>query len=373
MNSFDWLALAQEAMGMRDANLTPSLAGVPSFQQPRVQESRSFNGSSSALNNGSLNGAANSTGSITIAPVTITDFAAESMASGIAPTPAEKGETLRPDAGKADEFVDFYKLLHEQPDATTISLRSRINEMYAEAQANRDHRSPIKRREYTLFLQWLPACRTILLHEAKRSRYDAYAALYAASRGNDPELPPFRAFLDELLGDLDLGLGEGESLLGLKQAAERGTTTAALVEEPTVPAFVARRQAAEADEAAAARKAARALASSPTPEGVALAQKLKREQPTEASEEIERRVGGPSRTREAERRKKPVVVVHPEVQRERAYVMSSGAGGVVALALLVLLRAIGLAMVPSAAAAILAGVCLWLVLRAAMLAGVRDV
>ena len=67
-------------------------------------------------------------------------------------------------------------MLNQPADAPTIQLRSRINEMYAEAQANRDHRNPERRRQYATLLYWIPQARNVLLHEGKRARkYDAYA------------------------------------------------------------------------------------------------------------------------------------------------------------------------------------------------------
>ncbi len=113
-----------------------------------------------------------------------------------------------------DGFVDFYAMLNQPADAPTIQLRSRINEMYAEAQANRDHRNSNRRRQYATLLHWIPQARSVLLHEGKRAKYDAYS-IQARKGTTDVE---FRAYLDELIGEID-NLSEGESILGVREIA----------------------------------------------------------------------------------------------------------------------------------------------------------
>jgi len=88
---------------------------------------------------------------------------------------AETSSSRIVDAMKPDGFVDYYQLIDAAPDATTTRLRGQINDLYTEAQANRDHRNLNKRREYQLLLELLPQARTILLDDDSRARYDAYA------------------------------------------------------------------------------------------------------------------------------------------------------------------------------------------------------
>lgn len=79
------------------------------------------------------------------------------------------------DAVKPDGFVDYYQLLGVSSNTDSEQLQTRINELYSEAQANRNHRQMEKRREYETLLEMLPQARNILLDDDKRSRYDAYA------------------------------------------------------------------------------------------------------------------------------------------------------------------------------------------------------
>lgn len=87
---------------------------------------------------------------------------------------AETSSSRIVDSMKPNGFVDYYQLLDVAPDATTTRLRGQINDLYTEAQANRDHRNLNKRREYQLLLELLPQAREILLDENRRARYDAY-------------------------------------------------------------------------------------------------------------------------------------------------------------------------------------------------------
>lgn len=77
-------------------------------------------------------------------------------------------------AVKDDGFIDFYEMLEVEPDATLTRIRTTINALYNEAQANRDHRNLNRRREYQTLLQVLPQAREFLLEEKKRARYDAF-------------------------------------------------------------------------------------------------------------------------------------------------------------------------------------------------------
>lgn len=88
----------------------------------------------------------------------------------------------------ADEFVDFYEALGLSPDADRKVVRSRINEIYTEAQRNLDHRvfaTRIKHQE--MFEVILPRARYILLDDARRDEYDT---LVRAFRGVAPIAPP---------------------------------------------------------------------------------------------------------------------------------------------------------------------------------------
>ena len=77
-------------------------------------------------------------------------------------------------AVKANGFVDYYELIHQEPDATITSLRSAINDLYNEAQANRDHRNLNKRRSYQELLDLLPQAREFLLEDDIRHQYNIY-------------------------------------------------------------------------------------------------------------------------------------------------------------------------------------------------------
>ncbi len=77
-------------------------------------------------------------------------------------------------AVKADGFVDYYELIQQQPEATITSLRSAINDLHNEAQANRDHRNLNKRRSYQELLNLLPQAREFLLQDDIRHKYDIY-------------------------------------------------------------------------------------------------------------------------------------------------------------------------------------------------------
>ena len=118
------------------------------------------------------------------------------------------------DAVKSDGFVNFYELLGEEPDATTTRLRARINDLYSEAQANRDHRNITKRREYEMTIELLPRCRTALLEPDKRTKYDAYLAEVKAGKAS----VDFDTFMDQLSGKSEADAAERAALLATKDA-----------------------------------------------------------------------------------------------------------------------------------------------------------
>lgn len=84
------------------------------------------------------------------------------------------GTSEQDPAVKANGFVDYYELIHEDPESTTTRLRTAINNLYNEAQANRDHRNLNKRRGYQTLLQYLPEARELLLDEDIRHKYNIY-------------------------------------------------------------------------------------------------------------------------------------------------------------------------------------------------------
>ena len=111
-----------------------------------------------------------------------------------------------------DEFFDYYELLDQPQDATIAELRGRINDLYTESQANRDHRNTQKRREYQLWLDLLPQVRSILTDETKRAKYDAYRQ----SVGSGATVTPYPEFLREVEGKPKAS-SEEASLLGLRE------------------------------------------------------------------------------------------------------------------------------------------------------------
>jgi hypothetical protein len=117
------------------------------------------------------------------------------------PPQASVGSTA-PGAGASDDFIDFYQLLDIPTDATTTHLRRVINELYSEAQSNRDHRNVQKRRRYEAMCELLPYCRIVLLDPDKRARYDRYRQQVAAGAA---EVLDFEDLMNELVSS------EGES------------------------------------------------------------------------------------------------------------------------------------------------------------------
>ena len=119
------------------------------------------------------------------------------------------------DASLDDGTINYYTLISEEFDADTETLRSKIQALYTESQANRDHRNLNKRREYQTLLEWLPRARTVLLEPEKRARYDAY--LNSVQAGNSEV--DFDEFMGELLGQTDR-LDEKTGLLGVQDRVQ---------------------------------------------------------------------------------------------------------------------------------------------------------
>lgn len=289
-------------------------------------------------------------------------------------------------------FVDFYQMLDQPADAPTIGLRSRINEVYAEAQANRDHRNPERRRQYATLLGWIPQARLVLLHEGRRAKYDAYAA--QARLGKAPE--DFRTYLNELVGEADLDLGEGESILGLRDPAEILSTPATARLSPRLDAI--RAAAGEAAAKANADAAASAAASASAMTSAALA--ANRDLPlqnAEGSPETQNRTGMRRPThdeimagigddgirmvspapRSASRGAAKAELRHnpnPELQKERAALLSSAAGFATGLLVLLISRALlpDVHFIVSSGIALVAGCIMWRAIRQRLLHGVET-
>lgn len=110
------------------------------------------------------------------------------------------------------DFVDFYQVLETEQEATTTHLRRRINDLYSEAQSNRDHRNVGKRRRYEALCELLPYCRIVLLDPDKRARYDRYLEL---ARSGGAGVPDFETIMEEIAGSIGDGQGEGTEKIGL--------------------------------------------------------------------------------------------------------------------------------------------------------------
>lgn len=104
----------------------------------------------------------------------------------------------------ASDFIDFYQLLGADTEATTTALRRRINDLYTEAQSNRDHRNPTKRRRYEALCELLPYSRIVLLDPDKRARYDRYREQFEAGT----TVPSFENMMDEIAGRIDDDLSD---------------------------------------------------------------------------------------------------------------------------------------------------------------------
>jgi hypothetical protein len=134
-----------------------------------------------------------------------------------------------------DEFIDYYELLDQPQDATTAELRGRINDLYSDAQANRDHRNPQKRREYQLWLDLLPQARSILTDDPKRAKYDEYRQRVLSGAA----VPDYPEFLRELEGK-PTQTEESASVLGLRdetpQPVAKSTSAGSGTGAPAAPA-----------------------------------------------------------------------------------------------------------------------------------------
>jgi len=88
----------------------------------------------------------------------------------------------------ADEFIDFYQALELPLEAEPKQIRSRIAQVYTEAQRNLDHRNFQTRVEHQkMFEVVLPRARYILLDDGRRGEYDQ---LVRAFRGVAPPSAP---------------------------------------------------------------------------------------------------------------------------------------------------------------------------------------
>lgn len=115
-------------------------------------------------------------------------------------------------SGASSDFIDFYQLLGADQESTTTALRRRINDLYTEAQSNRDHRNPTKRRRYEALCELLPYCRIVLLDPDKRVRYDRYREQFQAGT----TVPSFENMMDEIAGRVDDALsGSTNEKIGL--------------------------------------------------------------------------------------------------------------------------------------------------------------
>ena len=101
------------------------------------------------------------------------------------------------EAQHADGFVDYYALINTSSSTDDDDLREQINALYKEAQTNRDHRTPARRREAEVLLELLPQARTVLLDPKRRRRYDAYRG---AVEMQSPRMA-FEEFLPSLLAE----------------------------------------------------------------------------------------------------------------------------------------------------------------------------
>lgn len=131
-------------------------------------------------------------------------------------------------AANPNEFLDYYELLDQPETATIAELRGRINDLFAESQANRDHRNPQKRREYLMWLDILPGARSVLTDETKRAKYDDYRRRILKGE----TAPSYDEFLRELEGR-PVTSPEEASVLGLREDPTK--KTAEPVRNPVAP------------------------------------------------------------------------------------------------------------------------------------------
>jgi hypothetical protein len=132
------------------------------------------------------------------------------------------------DAGLEDGTLDFYTLIQEPVDADTETLKAKIQSLYNEAQANRDHRNLTKRREFQTLLELLPRARVALLEPEKRARYNAYLA---SAQSGTAEVE-FDTFMADLLGTNET-MEEKTGLLGTQDKPAQ--PRARVIKAPTEP------------------------------------------------------------------------------------------------------------------------------------------
>ena len=120
------------------------------------------------------------------------------------------------DAGLDDGTIDFYTLIQESPDADGETLRAKIQALYNEAQANRDHRNLTKRREFQTLLDWLPRAKSALLEPEKRARYNAYLASVQTGTAE----VDFDDFMNDLLGHAET-MEPKTGLLGVQDKSQQ--------------------------------------------------------------------------------------------------------------------------------------------------------
>lgn len=130
------------------------------------------------------------------------------------------------EAQHADGFVDFYTLVAASPSMNADELREQINVLYKDAQIDRDHRTPTRRREAQLLLELLPQARTVLLDAKRRRRYDAYRG---AVEMQSPRMP-FEEFLPVLLNEREAAPATSDILSVSRRSAK--ADAAPLVESP---------------------------------------------------------------------------------------------------------------------------------------------
>ncbi|HEX9998662.1 MAG TPA: hypothetical protein VGB45_16125 [Abditibacterium sp.] len=152
-----------------------------------------------------------------------------------------------------ENFVNFYTLLGVDPATPAEEMQDAINALYQDAQINRDHRVPTRRREYQYLLEILPQARAILLDAKRRKRYDAYCH---AVKMDAPRLP-YAEFVRDLMREKDANDGRTDIL------TLRDLSRLHLVSDPASPAPVAIAPAIA--ESATSKAATSASTSTPAP------------------------------------------------------------------------------------------------------------
>jgi hypothetical protein len=137
---------------------------------------------------------------------------------------------------KDDGFIDFYELLALEPDATLTRLRTTINALYNESQANRDHRNLNRRREYQTILQVLPQAREFLLDEKKREKYDAYRD----DVGRGGAVTPFEEWVRAQQEAEESARSDRSAVLGVQDEENDGVPRATVMKAPQAPKHVSR-------------------------------------------------------------------------------------------------------------------------------------